>query len=406
MQTRAPAPVTPPPANRPATPPPALAFPELQGQRGLAALLVVVFHAYQSHRLPPDGRYQYAGRPVDTVITSLDGMVDWFFVLSAFLLTLPYARAVLAGRRPTAAKDFLGRRAVRIVPLYLIAVTTVWATRNPSLPGDWRDLLEHLTFTNVYDRTRIFYTVGPAWSLAVEVQFYVVLVVLGTLLGALGQRTASRRSRLGMLLAVPAGLLTVSVAWTVAFSSRPANHWEVWFGLPPKLGVFAAGTAAAVLVALRRSPVPPAAVWALRLAGLAVVVVGSVTRVSTTGPGETAFHLLCGLGFAGVVLAGAWDAPRGPWHRVFGVGVLPWLGLVSYSLYLWHEPILLSLSRHGLVPGTLEPGFLATTALLVPVSLLAAWASWWAIEYPFSNLRFFLGDLPSRELQAERRSAL
>ena len=87
--------------------------------------------------------------------------VDVLFLMSAYLLTLSYARAALDGTSLLPAREFLFRRAVRIVPLYWIAVTTVWALRNPALPGDWRDLVEHLLFVQVFDRERIFYTLGP-----------------------------------------------------------------------------------------------------------------------------------------------------------------------------------------------------------------------------------------------------
>src|SRR5665811_1079712 len=88
-------------------------------------------------------------------IRDRDSTVGLFFVLSAFLLTLPYARAGLTGNQPVAARAFLFRRSVRIVPLYLVAVLVVWASRNPALPGDWRDLVEHLTFTQAVSYTHL-----------------------------------------------------------------------------------------------------------------------------------------------------------------------------------------------------------------------------------------------------------
>ncbi len=90
------------------------------------------------------------------------------------------------------ARLFLFRRAIRIVPLYFLAVLVVWASRNPSLPGDWRDLVEHLTFTHVFDGDRIFYTLGPTWSLSLEIVFYLTLVAIGPLVvrpcGSVGTR--------------------------------------------------------------------------------------------------------------------------------------------------------------------------------------------------------------------------
>jgi len=76
----------------------------LEGYRGLAALLIVVFHVYQYMRSGPAAAYPYAGTWRNTVLVGLDSTVALFFVLSAFLLTLPYARASLAGAQPVAAR--------------------------------------------------------------------------------------------------------------------------------------------------------------------------------------------------------------------------------------------------------------------------------------------------------------
>jgi peptidoglycan/LPS O-acetylase OafA/YrhL len=192
-----------------------LNFSQLQGQRGLAALGVVVFHAYQYDRSGPDASFPYQGTVADTALRALDGLVDWFFVLSAFLLALPYAKAVLRGSSTVGPGTFLARRAVRIVPLYLVAITLVWASRNPSLPGDWRDLLEVLSFTQVFDTKRIFYTIGPAWSLAVEAQFYLLLALLGSLFVAGARRCSSARVRV-----------------VVAFSRRSSSRIGVSVQLP------------------------------------------------------------------------------------------------------------------------------------------------------------------------------
>ena len=389
---------------------PPLRLPELQGQRGLAALAILVFHVYQYDRAPSDGAYPYEGRWFHPYLVGLDGMVDWFFVLSAFLLTLPYARALLAGRPLTSARDFLGRRAVRIVPLYLIAVLVVWVSRNPSLPGDWRDLLEHLTFTQVYDQQRIFYTIGPAWSLAVEVQFYAVLAVLGVVLSRTASRAGTPARRLAPLVVATGLLAAVSVLWYAVMGlvqQRPAEDYVIWFGLPSKLIVFAIGMGAALIVAVRPHPIGRSATWALRATGLAVVLAtAAFTDRPETGATSWVFHTISGAGFAVIVIAGALGTQRGAWHRVSARGVLPWLGLVSYSLYLWHEPLLLHLAGNGLLPDQSTSAFLPTLAILVVPALVVAWLSYWVVEYPFSHLRFFLGAVPSRELAQERRRAL
>lgn len=389
--------------------PPDARYPELQGQRGLAALCIVVFHVHQYDRSGPGSRSPFEGTWAHPLVLGLDGTVDWFFVLSAFLLTLPYARALHDGRPLTSARDFLGRRAVRVLPLYLVVVLVVWVSRTPSLPGDWLDLLEHLTFTHVYDPTRIS-TIGPAWSLAVEVQFYVLVALLGVALSRTAAQAATPTRRLGPLVAAIAVLFATSTAWWLVlgvFQDRPANDFPVWFGLPAKLAVFAIGMAAAVLVVVVPRTLGRAATWALRGAGVGgFVLTASLLVVRESGSRDWAFHVLCGLAFAALVLAGALGRPAGRWHRTSAGGALPWLGLVSYSLYLWHEPLVLHLAGNGLLPTPASDAFLPTVAIVVPLAVLAAWASYWLLEHPTSKLRVFLTDVPSRELSLGRRSAL
>lgn len=364
-------------------------FDQLEGQRGVAALLVVLFHSYQYNRTGTAGIYPYAGRPQDVFFLGLDGMVSWFFVLSAFLLSLPYVRAVLEGRRATSARTFLARRAVRIVPLYLVAVTVVWAWRNPVLPGDWRDLVEHLTFTQVFDRERIFFTIGPAWSLAVEVQFYVVLAICGAAAARFGTRMQSRRARLVMLWSGTGALALASVTYALVAAvvlDRPKTDFHIWFSLPVKLVIFTAGIAVAVLYASRPRVLGRAATWGLRLASVLIVTAAMLTR-APTGGGDALFHALCGLGFGLLVLASVQGPQSGLWHQVLSSRVLVWLGLVSYSLYVWHEPLLLWLAGAGLLPSPSAGSFPIISVILIALGLLVSWASYWVIEYPASYLR-------------------
>ena len=142
----------------------------------LSALTIVAFHVSSTPpRAAPSCRSSWRVRPVRDRRRAVPDVG----VPPDAVLRPRGARRHLA----LPAREFLFRRAVRIVPLYWIAVTTVWALRNPALPGDWRDLVEHLLFVQVFDRERIFYTLGPTWSMSLEVMFYLSLVVLGAARG-------------------------------------------------------------------------------------------------------------------------------------------------------------------------------------------------------------------------------
>jgi peptidoglycan/LPS O-acetylase OafA/YrhL len=363
----------------------------IEGYRGLAALLIVVFHVYQYMRWGPSAAYPYVGTWRNAVLVGLDSAVGVFFILSAFLLTLPYARAVLAGTQPVAARAFLFRRAVRIVPLYLIAILVVWTSRNSHLPGDWRDLVEHLSFTQVFDDKRIFYTIGPAWALAVEVHFYVLLALLGPVVCRRCHAIATRAGRIKALWGVVGGLAAAGILWKLVawyVFGVGADVWSVWFGLPAKIDIFAIGMALAVVVAIREgsAPVSPQVRWTLAGSGSAVVVAAFATN-STTQFSHLFFYTLAAVGF-GLVIAASVFVPGQKPSRVLGSPVPTMLGLISYSMYLWHEPLMLLLAHHGLFPMPGSPNaFPAGVLILVTATVVVAWFSYWVIEYPTSKLR-------------------
>ncbi|MFN8076789.1 MAG: acyltransferase [Kineosporiaceae bacterium] len=382
-------------------------FAQLEGYRGFAALLVVVYHAYQHAEALGSGDVPAVGGAAYRLLHGLDAFVDLFFVLSAFLLALPWVRAALAGGDSPSGKAFLVRRAARLLPLYVVAVAVVWALRNPVLPGDLRDLAEHLTFVQVYDDRRIFWTIGPAWSLAVEVQFYVLLWLTGTGLCRLAARVpASWRAAVLVVPAVAVAAASLAgklVAWQVL--DVRGDRWSVWFGLPAKLDVFALGFLLAVVVATGRVRLSRAGAVSLALAGWGVVVATLLLRPG--GNGEHAwFHTAAAVGFtlvlAGSVLAPAHEAAPSRWAPLSGPAPA-FLATVSYSVYLWHEPLLLALVAHRLVPDAAGAhGFAWTTAVLVPVSVLAGWVSWLMIEKPTASLRTLVDSRGrSRQYYAE-----
>jgi peptidoglycan/LPS O-acetylase OafA/YrhL len=385
-------------------------YASLEGYRGLAALLIVVYHVYQYMRTGPPTRYPLEGTLWHTVLIGLDSFVGLFFVLSAFLLGLAYARAALAGTRPMSARTFLYRRAVRIVPLYLVAVLIVWAARNRSLPGDWVDLLEHLTFTQVFDDKRIFYTIGPAWSLAVEVHFYLLLVLLGAAACAMCRRIRDRRRRLRALLLAVGTLGVLGMVWKVVahYVLRIGEErWSIWFSLPASLDLFAVGLLLAVVVAARgEQPFVARPVRAALIGlGTLVIVVAFAMRDPSPVP-HLYFHTATAIGF-GLLLAASALAPPRAGGGILASTIPALLGLISYSLYLWHEPVMLFLAGHHLFPTPGTPySFPLGVLVLVCTSIVVAWLSYWIIEYPTGMLRRSRGHQGELREYYKRRPTL
>ncbi|MFH9075673.1 acyltransferase family protein [Streptomyces alboflavus] len=364
---------------------------ELQGLRGLAALSTVVFHVWQQYYV-----YDAAGAhpPVDNpylgALISLE-VIDLFFVMSAYLLTLAYARAAIDPDRPSSVRtgrDFLFRRAIRILPLYVLAVLIVWASRNPTLPGDWRDLVEHLTFLHIFDRERIFYTLGPTWSLPLEVAFYLILIALGPLTIRACRRLHTRGARVALCASGCSVLFVLPLCWIAVAHyvlEIPHTNWPVYFGPQARFSGFAAGMGLAVLlVALRERG---------RMSRRVAVTVSLASPVGlyylsyASAPENflfTYFHPLAALLWVAILYATLHTQPLQRARQ--GLLRARWLtsvGLISYSLYIWHEPVMLQLDKMGLLPSG-QAGFPLAALVVLVLALAVGTASYWLVEYPAS----------------------
>ncbi|MBL8777224.1 MAG: acyltransferase family protein [Acidimicrobiales bacterium] len=293
--------------------------PEIDGVRALAVVAVVAYHA---------GVPGFGGGFVG---------VDVFFVISGFLITgLLVGEVERSGRLSVAG--FYGRRARRLLPVAaLVTVATVvvgWWVLSPIDRGDLTaDALATSTYTinlrlaaQHYDylRADLFPSAFQQfWSLAVEEQFYLVwpLVLWAALRGA-----SARRRAAAVVGAVVGASFVVSLWWTAAapewaFFALPARAWQL--GLGALLGL--------AWSRVERLDERGRAVG--QLVGLAAIVASVVGLSSATAwPGwwallPTVATLL--------VLAGP---PSGPFAALLGQAPLTWVGVRSYSWYLWHWP--------------------------------------------------------------------
>ncbi|WP_240519604.1 acyltransferase family protein [Amycolatopsis antarctica] len=351
---------------------------QLDVYRALAATAVAVFHAYQFNRT---GEWPLEGTVWHELLLGTDMFVAMFFVLSGFLLGIPVARAALGDSPPRPARVFLAKRVARLVPAYFAVVLIVWTLTNPELPGNWQDLVLHLTFTHVYSDTYIFWTDGPAWSLADEMHFYLLLAILGPLAYKACRRLASRRARLAVLLGGVGTLAAASLTYKIVagfVNDVPKDAWSVWFGPVAKLDLFAIGLLMAVAAAggVRLNQRWKRAASAICGAGL--IVVAHLTKPPGNQP-EVFMHTIVATGCA-LVIASTTLIPGAP-PRLLSWRPLVTVGLASYSLYLWHEPILRLLGTSGLLP---EKGsgwaFGVTAVLLLALAIPVALISYHAIE--------------------------
>lgn len=355
-------------------------FDELDAYRGIAALGIVVFHSYQY------SGGVYAGTALHPLFAGLQ-LSAVFFCLSGFLLFLPFARAALAQDGVPAARGFLIRRLIRLVPLYYLVLLGIWTWRFAGEPAQVVDLLLHLSFTHSFHPDYIFSTVGPAWSLAVELHFYLFLAVFGPLLHWLCGKLPTRSMRLA-LIATLLGLLvagSVRFKWVIAGSAAPLT---ALFSLPARLDSFALGMLLALAVAEAGERPRFGLLWArlLRAAGLALVAAAAL--LAALSPLAQLYHAsLIGLASA-LLIASTVLGPRGtPWERVLRAAPLRLLGTLSFGIFLLHEPLLIELGRAGLLISPAPGAFPRNALVLIGLSLVGAALGYALIERPTGELR-------------------
>lgn len=334
----------------------------LDGLRGFAILLVVLYHEWLV-----SGQ---AFGPLNFIAQAGFLGVDLFFFISGFCLFYPYARAKAAGRPEPTARHFFERRALKIVPSYLLAVfafAVLYRGQFASVNDAFVQVLAHLTFMHTLS-TATFGTIsGPLWTIGTEVQFYLLfpLIVLGF-----------RRSPPAGYLA----LLVFSETYRLTIGALGLGTSFLWINqLPAFLDDFGAGMFAAyALIALRaRNPLSATASTAVAVGAMACVIVG-LAAASSAGIDLNAdaahdwlnTHRVL-IGPLCLVLALSIAFAAQPLRAVLAPRAVVFLSAISYNLYLWHLEIAVWFRNAGL-PGPLV--YLFSVAAAVAFSALITYA--------------------------------
>ncbi|QIG43851.1 acyltransferase [Nocardioides anomalus] len=347
---------------------------DVQGLRAVAVLTVIAAHA--SVPFLPGG---FVG-------------VDVFFVISGFLISQLLFREVERSGR-VSIPGFYARRARRILPAAtLVTVATVAASAIWLSAIDLKTVAEDALWATFFAANIHFAAVGtdyfaqeepPSplqhyWSLSVEEQFYLLWPALLLVLVLLARRRALPRR---LVLAVLGVLTLASFVWSVvstssdplaAYFSTPARAWELGLG------------ALTALVAVPLASRLPAAVrGVLCAAGLGLILAACLAYSDATPfPGWQA-AVPC-VGSALVLLAGAAPGPTQPLPvRLLGVRPMAVVGDWSYSLYLWHWPVLIIATRK------VDPLGLWRTLLCVAAVFVLSALTYRFVEQPFRSSRRF-----------------
>lgn len=357
-------------------------FPALTGLRGIAAAWVVLLHLWMLAGAPRVAPFGFDLTPL--FACGFLG-VDLFFVLSGFLLGLPFLAWAQGRRAFPNLLSFWKRRALRVLPAYYVQLAIlVVAGRLASgaWPLDLRQLLAYLGMEFVFVDGVAPLLNGVWWSLPVEWNFYLVLPLLGL---------AFARARWWLVaLAVLAAVLAFRLAcYGWLFENRMSGpfSYPAIIQLPGRLDEFLFGLLAAWfhLRGARPSARVLHGLFALGLAGVGGLLVGLHGRGDIFARGDVpwifVYATLAGAALGLVVYVAA-ASPRLT-RRLFAGRALAFLGTISYSLYLWHPVVFQLAHRSGFAQWPPVRSLAMLAASLVPVVLAVAWLSYRLTEHPF-----------------------
>jgi peptidoglycan/LPS O-acetylase OafA/YrhL len=370
--------------------------PGFDGLRAIAALLVVVVHVGAASGFTfrsSLGRYTSRG----------EIGVSVFFLISGFLLYRPFAAAAMAGRDGPKVRSYLVRRALRIVPLYWVALIVTYLFTGWASVHGVSGFLENAFFLQVYSRQWVFHGITQAWSLCIEVTFYLALPVWAAWMRKLDRRRRRPHDPAAVLRRELFALAVLYVAsllfrlWVVASPHGPTQTARSW--LPAWSDHFALGMALAVTgtYVSQTGVVPKVLRWIAKpgadllcwiIAAFMFWLVATQVGLSTDplavgGAGtDVAREILYGMFGFFLLLPAVFGTPRtGLVRRLLASRVLSSIGLVSYGIYLWHQLVVRELQAHTSWK-VLDAPFLPLFATAVVVVIAVSTVSYVFVERP------------------------
>lgn len=335
---------------------------EIDGLRALAVLPVIFFHA---------GFSWFQGGFVG---------VDVFFVISGYLITTIIISEITAGE--FSIVNFYERRARRILPpLFFVMVACIPFSVLWLNPFDLKDFGQSLIAVSTFSSNFLFWwesgyfdtsaELKPllhTWSLAVEEQFYIFFPIILILFWKYGVKHLIIFLSILLFASLASAHFITNTNSNTSFYLLPTRGWELLVGS---------------LIAFYQNNNKPQNSNLLKeilsLIGLSMIVF-SIVMFDKTTPFPSLYTLIPVIGSALLIL---FAVPRTSLHYLLSFKPLVGIGLISYSAYLWHQP-LLAFAKHRLFGEVSE-------ILLINLcftSLILAWFTWKFIEQPFRNQLF------------------
>lgn len=330
---------------------------DIEGLRAIAIILVLLFHA-----------------GVDAVPGGFVG-VDVFFVISGFLITgLIYREIQATGR--LSLVNFYARRARRLLPATVLVLVTTAALTWLFLPITQRSVFgtdiaaAALYVVNWVLAARsvdylaegvIASPVQHFWSLAVEEQYYIIWPLAVLALLHLARRTRIH-TRVALLIGIVV-LIVPSFIWSVLLTEDSPER--AYFVTTTRLWELGVGAAVALALPLAER-LHRGASTVLATSGLALIIgSGALLTSDVAWPG---WHAAVPVAGAALVIIGGSAGHETPVSRLLSVRPMVWTGSISYSLYLWHWPLLVAAGAYFGEMTTLQ-GICIALAAFIPAAL-------------------------------------
>lgn len=337
--------------------------PEIDGLRTLAVLPVILFHA---------GFTVFSGGFVG---------VDIFFVISGYLITSILAAEIAEGN--FSILKFYERRARRILPaLFFVILATVPFALAWMLDGDIQNLGRSIMSVAVFASNLFFWRntdyFDPAsgeqpllhtWSLGVEEQYYIFFPLFLLVAWKL------KKPGLTLFILCVIGVSLALSQWGATY--HPALNFYL---LPTRAWELLAGSLAAMLL-FRQQPAVTVPAFSLYKAALAitgsVMVLYSIFEFDEATPVPSLYTVVPVLGTCLIIM---FASPRCLTGKVLAFKPMVAIGLISYSAYLWHQPVF---ALYRVSPFQLSAYDSQVFLVLILAVFALAWISWKYVEAPF-----------------------